>query len=127
MFQDILGPIKGEVYFPNLCFECDTVNFGCILNDTEATRYVNATNGSPMPVTYKWSFTYSQDDPCIIYHKPCGRVEEGQGEDVALMMRELADVRYLQPLTPCINEPGYCYNVIDDGLVCFNFKLFLLK
>ncbi|XP_059164892.1 hydrocephalus-inducing protein homolog isoform X11 [Physella acuta] len=48
--------LRGEVYFPNLLFEKNTVDFGCILNDTEVTRYINITNNSPMEVCYRWSF-----------------------------------------------------------------------
>jgi hypothetical protein len=57
MLQDSV-PVRGEVYFPNLNFECSSlvIDFGCILNDTEATRYVNMTNNSPMVVNYQWSF-----------------------------------------------------------------------
>ena len=29
------------------------MDFGCILNDTEVTRYVNITNNSPMEVKYR--------------------------------------------------------------------------
>ncbi|XP_071173399.1 hydrocephalus-inducing protein homolog isoform X10 [Mytilus edulis] len=48
--------LRGEVYFPNIDFEKSVVDFGCILNDTEVTRYINITNNSPMEVHYKWSF-----------------------------------------------------------------------
>nr|KAG5712964.1 hypothetical protein BaRGS_021758 [Batillaria attramentaria] len=48
--------LRGEVYFPNLEFEKTSLDFGCILNDTEVTRYVNITNNSPMQVKYRWSF-----------------------------------------------------------------------
>ncbi|XP_035827636.1 hydrocephalus-inducing protein [Aplysia californica] len=48
--------LRGEVYFPNLEFEKSVVDFGCILNDTEVTRYINITNNSPMEVRYHWSF-----------------------------------------------------------------------
>ncbi|XP_055892829.1 hydrocephalus-inducing protein homolog isoform X5 [Biomphalaria glabrata] len=48
--------LRGEVYFPNLKFEKTVVDFGCVLNDTEVTRYVNITNNSPMEVCYHWSF-----------------------------------------------------------------------
>lgn len=32
------------------------VDFGCILNDTEAMQVVKVTNESPMDVKYQWSF-----------------------------------------------------------------------
>ena len=41
--QDYIS-LRGEVYFPNLAFEKMTIDFGCVLNDTEVTRYVNVTN-----------------------------------------------------------------------------------
>ena len=47
--QDYVA-LRGEVYFPNLEFEKSVVDFGCILNDTEVTRYINITNNSPMEV-----------------------------------------------------------------------------
>ena len=49
---------------------CDylQVNFGCILNDTEVTRYVNITNNSPQEVKYKWSFLLEEGVPVTTYH-----------------------------------------------------------
>lgn len=66
--QDYVG-LRGEVYFPNLTFEKMDVDFGCILNDTEVTRYVNITNNSPMPVKYRWSFL-EPSNPIVIYPQP---------------------------------------------------------
>ncbi|XP_077166200.1 hydrocephalus-inducing protein homolog isoform X2 [Paroedura picta] len=48
--------LRGEVRFPNLCFQTMDLNFGCILNDTEVVRYVDMTNCSPLVVKYRWSF-----------------------------------------------------------------------
>ncbi|XP_065590283.1 hydrocephalus-inducing protein homolog [Cyrtonyx montezumae] len=48
--------IRGEVFSPNLHFETTTVDFGCILNDTENVRYVEMTNCSPLLVRYRWLF-----------------------------------------------------------------------
>ena len=50
--------MRGAVYFPNLTFEYSSlsVDFGCILNNLEATRYLTITNLSPMDVSYRWSF-----------------------------------------------------------------------
>ena len=67
-FQDYVA-LRGEVYFPNLAFEKTTVNFGCILNDTEVTRYVNITNNSPMDVKYRWSFLIDHE-PCTVVNRP---------------------------------------------------------
>ena len=75
--------LHGEVFFPNLTFEKMLVDFGCILNDTEVTRYINITNDSPMPVKYRWSFLEPQS-PIVIYPQPLpqgmtGEVMEGSG------------------------------------------------
>jgi len=55
MLQNSIS-VRGEVYFPNLLFDKDTVDFACIPNDTEATRYLQVSNNSPLPVNYKWKF-----------------------------------------------------------------------
>ena len=44
------------------------MNFGCILNDTEVTRYVNITNNSPQEVKYKWSFVLEEGVPVTTFH-----------------------------------------------------------
>ncbi|ESO91099.1 hypothetical protein LOTGIDRAFT_122343, partial [Lottia gigantea] len=59
--------LRGEVYFPNIEFEKSNIDFGCILNDTEVTRYVNLTNNSPMEVKYRWSFLI-ENQPLIRHH-----------------------------------------------------------
>lgn len=82
MFQDYIA-LRGEVYFPNLDFEKSVVDFGCILNDTEVTRYINITNNSPMEVHYKWSFLIG-DQPCTEFRappKPIVTLEEIQEEE----------------------------------------------
>ena len=60
--------LRGEVFFPNLEFDHAVVDFGCILNDTEVTRYVRMTNNSPMDVHYRWSFLIG-DKPYAIFQK----------------------------------------------------------
>ncbi|KAK3085440.1 hypothetical protein FSP39_003318 [Pinctada imbricata] len=61
--------LRGEVYFPNLDFEKSVIDFDCILNDTEVTRYINITNNSPMDVKYKWSFLVGEE-PCVVVKHP---------------------------------------------------------
>ncbi|XP_053402100.1 hydrocephalus-inducing protein homolog isoform X11 [Mercenaria mercenaria] len=64
--------LRGEVYFPNLEFEKSVMDFGCILNDTEVTRYVNITNNSPMVVKYRWSFLIGDEEnkPVTVINHP---------------------------------------------------------
>jgi len=66
--QDTIS-VRGEVNFPNLQFDKTVVDFGCILNDTEVTRYINVVNTSPMEVSYHWSFVMS-DQPMAVFHRP---------------------------------------------------------
>lgn len=48
--------LQAKVFFPNVTFEMEQLDFGCILNDTETIRYVSMTNNSPLEVRYSWSF-----------------------------------------------------------------------
>ena len=48
--------LQAEVFFPNVTFEMEELDFGCILNDTETIRYISMTNNSPLEVRYSWSF-----------------------------------------------------------------------
>ncbi|VDQ01576.1 unnamed protein product, partial [Trichobilharzia regenti] len=47
--------VIGEVHFPNLQFEADIIDFGCILNYTEMTKHTLMKNVSPLPVKFRWS------------------------------------------------------------------------
>ncbi|XP_069113582.1 hydrocephalus-inducing protein homolog isoform X2 [Argopecten irradians] len=75
--------LRGEVYFPNIDFEKTVVDFGCILNDTEVTRYVNITNNSPMEVKYRWSFLVGKEPNVVIRHPPKPVVTLPQIEEAA--------------------------------------------
>lgn len=54
-----------QVNFPNLDFSKTEIEFGCILNDTEVAQFVDITNSSPMPVTYRWSFVVKEGEENI--------------------------------------------------------------
>ncbi|XP_013359426.1 PREDICTED: hydrocephalus-inducing protein homolog isoform X2 [Chinchilla lanigera] len=58
---DILN-LRGEVHYPNLSFEMMEVDFGCILNDTEAVRYIMITNTSPLLVKFRWFFLVDHEE-----------------------------------------------------------------
>lgn len=45
------------------------IDFGCILNDTEATRYMTIVNNSPLEVKYRWSFMLD-NDTVTVFKKP---------------------------------------------------------
>ena len=48
--------VIGEVNFPNLKFENTTINFGCILNETEKKIKCSVTNCSKVVCSYNWIF-----------------------------------------------------------------------
>ena len=104
--QDYVG-LRGEVYFPNLTFQKMQVDFGCILNDTEVTRYVEITNNSPMPVKYSRSFL-EPSKPIMLYPSVIPEVPTEdvmpEGEHVMAFDDEVTEV----PDEP-INED------VDDG------------
>ena len=53
----------GEVFFPNLKFEEQDIDFGCVLNDTEASRFVTVTNTSLLTVQYEWYYSIPPSEP----------------------------------------------------------------
>ncbi|XP_040838338.1 hydrocephalus-inducing protein homolog isoform X1 [Ochotona curzoniae] len=70
--------LRGEVHYPNLCFEQMEVDFGCILNDTEVIRYVRITNCSPLVVKFRWFFLMDDEENQIRFvtwpRKPLGNL-----------------------------------------------------
>jgi len=48
--------IQAKVYFPNLDFDTDAVNFGCLLNDTTKTKKLVITNNSVIEARFNWAF-----------------------------------------------------------------------
>jgi hydrocephalus-inducing protein len=53
--------LTGDIAYPNLTFSAEKVAFGCVLNDTTATRAVRVTNTTRVPVAFKWSFADGLD------------------------------------------------------------------
>ena len=54
-------PLLGEINFPNLDFEYNVVNFGCVLNDTTKTLLVRVTNCSKVATDFQWAFLEDED------------------------------------------------------------------
>ncbi|XP_061876014.1 hydrocephalus-inducing protein homolog [Colius striatus] len=48
--------VRGEVCFPNLHIQSKAVDFGCILNHTQAVHHITMTNCSQLPAHYHWGF-----------------------------------------------------------------------
>lgn len=56
--------LRADLYFPNITLESKIIDFGCVLNNTEHSQYLNMTNIGPIAVNYKWNFQL--DDKTII-------------------------------------------------------------
>ncbi|CAF3139629.1 unnamed protein product, partial [Rotaria sp. Silwood2] len=54
--------LHGEVHYPNLLIEHNDLDFGCVLNGTEVTRYVTMVSVSPLPVKYLWVFILDENE-----------------------------------------------------------------
>ncbi|XP_054026269.1 hydrocephalus-inducing protein homolog [Dryobates pubescens] len=76
--------VQGEVFFPNLHFQTMAVDFGCILNDTEALQSLEMTNCSPLPVHYCWLMPprgrCSLPAPTSFTQAPAAQEEEASSE-----------------------------------------------
>ena len=88
-----------------------TVDFGCILNDTEVTRYIHVVNTSPMEVSYHWSFVLS-DQPVATFHQPPDLVEP----DVVLEDLDHVDNEMLAGDESDSLEPAIEVDVAVEGL-----------
>ncbi|XP_072551301.1 hydrocephalus-inducing protein homolog [Salminus brasiliensis] len=72
--------LRGEVHFPNLHFSSSMLDFGCVLNHTEAQQQITMTNCSPLPVSFHWAFLLDQQQYCIRFHREKGMME-GDAEE----------------------------------------------
>eukprot|EP00906_Rhabdomonas_costata_P023126 RCo033281 len=61
--------LTGDVTFPNLTFDSTTVDFGCVLNDTDRSVAVSMTNSSKVDAVYLWVL---EDQPRLPGEAPAG-------------------------------------------------------
>ncbi|KAL5961681.1 hypothetical protein TSMEX_010586 [Taenia solium] len=47
-------PVHGEIHFPSLRLESDSLDFGCIENGSQVTKSLMLLNTSPIKVNYHW-------------------------------------------------------------------------
>lgn len=88
-----------EICFPNIGFETEQVDFGCILNDTEDIRMFKMTNMSPLEVHYSWSF---------LKRPPVKRIDpvhDDEGVDMPSDVCETDSLEEGEGSTPSIDEP----------------------
>lgn len=67
--------VRGEVFFPNLQFQSRAVDFGCILNNTEALHSLEMSNCSPLPVSYCWLLLPASQGSQLRYGHLCPLLE----------------------------------------------------
>ncbi len=53
--------LRGDINFPNLEFETQKVDFGCILNDTTKSMTLKVTNVSTIDCAFQWAFIEDED------------------------------------------------------------------
>lgn len=108
--------LVGELSFPNLVFSTQTVDFGCILNNTVKRITVIAKNEGSLTVYYSWKF-FAKDnsDPADIYNvfdiTPIfGQVDPGQSEKIEFVFYAKSEKAFSVSAT-CVVE-GKVYREI---------------
>lgn len=120
-------PLFGEICFPNLSFEAESIAFGCVLNDTTKRVVKKVTNHSKIPASYEWVF-YEADDGK--HHGGRGKryavnevfdiapirgvLEPGQSEDVEFTFYGHADYK-MKGVAVCEVVGGPSYEINLEG------------
>lgn len=58
--KDVI-PLRAKISFPNLEFNKEIINFGCILNDTQKSIRLKIKNWSELDASYSWIFLEESD------------------------------------------------------------------
>lgn len=66
------------------------IDFGCILNDTEATRYMTIVNNSPLEVKYRWSFMLD-NDTVTVFKKPVAFEDSSVEHEVGKLDEQMSE------------------------------------
>ncbi|KAL7682586.1 putative immunoglobulin-like, hydrocephalus-inducing [Plasmopara halstedii] len=115
----------GDINFPNLSFETTNIDFGCTLNDTQKSIYMNVTNVSRVDTSYRWIFVENEKDVSSI--KPyipinqvfdilpiCGRLRPNESEKIEFVYFGHAD-RKFRSIVACEIEGGPEYELMLSG------------
>lgn len=94
--------LRGEVFCPNLQFDKTTVDFGCILNDTEVTRSIHMVNESPLAVSYQWSFVLTDQPVAVVRPEPPPPAQVV--ESANMVVEDLEDVDVAAAATEMCHE-----------------------
>eukprot|EP01033_Poteriospumella_lacustris_P008315 gene8315-5998_t len=74
--------LLADLVFPNLAFDVNVVNFGCVLNDTSKTIRVQLTNTCKINVKYDWIFLEQGANHGNTAHGHHGKGGKGQRQAV---------------------------------------------
>lgn len=66
--RDIID-LEAEINFPNLSFETELIDFGCIINETQKTQTLRVTNGSQVTARYDWVYIEDESHDTFIADK----------------------------------------------------------
>jgi hydrocephalus-inducing protein len=111
--------LVGELYFPNISLQFDSIDFGCILNNSESTRRIKIANVSPMNVNYKWKFV---GDECkVIKHELLSSIsaaaEESNDEDESDSNNRFAAIANLLPSIEQVFDISPLFGSLHPGEV----------
>ncbi|KAJ3305286.1 hypothetical protein HDV03_001884, partial [Kappamyces sp. JEL0829] len=82
--------LNSELYFPNLTFEKNALEFGCIQNQVEQMQSFVVTNTSTLPVMYQWYFAQNSQTEhqtlCQAFDiRPLhGKILPGRSQDISV-------------------------------------------
>ncbi|KAL6479129.1 hypothetical protein MHYP_G00125620 [Metynnis hypsauchen] len=108
--------LRGEVHFPNLHFSSSVMDFGCVLNHTEAQQQITMTNCSPLPVSYRWAFLLDQEQYSVRQIEvPKTQMEEEGPDDKIESNIETKEGRFSPKEPPATY--GQDVQGLDAGLV----------
>ncbi|CAF0941486.1 unnamed protein product [Adineta steineri] len=96
-FNDIIN-LHGQVHYPNLLIENTNLDFGCILNGSEVTRYLTIVNVSPLPVKYLWAFILDENEQNFTFEpQPLSTVSATQSDQTQIQSGPWSDDSTDQP------------------------------
>jgi hydrocephalus-inducing protein len=112
----------GEICYPNLAFEAESVDFGCILAETSKRIVKTITNNSQIDVDYHWIFSESEGvgGPVAVnvlfdILPMRGTLQPGQTEDIEFVFHGHSEGSKVKAMAVCEVEGGPSYQVPLHG------------
>ena len=84
-----------------MSIEHTDLDFGCILNGSEVTRFINMVNVSPLPVKYLWTFVLDENDPNFAFEpQPRSSISYPQSDQMQIQSGPWSETAADQQDTP---------------------------